>query len=1080
MAYLSSGAAARAKQDAYAPAPEPVSSPSAFPMPDEFDSAPNVLPWAPQPQYDPNVDAAPNVLPWNPGLSEPGNIDLSNRPRVSNPDGSVSTVRSISVDMDGKTYLIPTVVGGRVVSNDEAIANFRNTGQHLGGFPDQQSADARAQQIHETQAAGLNRYSPEPSYDPYSASQGVDLSQGPYSGGDPGFMGSLRTAGQEAYNIADRSGFKGPGAIALGAFSGARPYEFQPGEVEQLAHNYAIGSVGGTHAPGAGAGEGIESVIARLRAKGLTPAEAMHDPEFMALQAKSGFMPDYNAKPADAVNASDVTVNLRRAREQDARLPEPAPANVSPQTILERARAKANEPRLPDTESQQQAIRAIIADEQGSTTVGNMLRPGVTNALGAGAGGVAGNAATPEDASPSERLWNIAIGAAGGLGAAALARKFPGERGSFDLGPRDNAPRPISDTPTSGRATTNTPVPKGREFVPPEDTRLTIAQHINNILSAPLSYLTGIDASAPGRQLFRSLVAHPGDVVPVLKAQFSAMRSEKNFAALQEAWRNDPIRPLMDQMGVELGDLGGNIGKREEYIQSTLPERTPLIGPLYRRTNAGYTAAINTRRILLSKLAVGQMPELVWKGTELLPEGLQELQRRGRLINAATGRGNMGEAFRESKVLGQPLFFAIRNRVGNMQVPLSAATSSSAWVRREAQKQMAGQIAFLGGLFATGKATGAWDVEADPRSSDWGQVRIGNRRFDFTAGMRPLVNVLAREGASIFNALPGTTDISNYKGINTPQQEGGLFTRKATEVLTNYMRGALAPTLGEAWTQLEGTDIIGQPIDQSLGGRAVHAAQGLLPALFLQQLAEELAYTVPKGYAQGGLGGAGAELGKSAASAVPYFSGVGGSYYQPRAPQIAAEGGYSGLKGEDQLAGVKAQAWTTIQNAQGAPDEVKSVGSYYDWRKHETARLFDQLSKSEGAPSSGETLAAVEKIIAKHPYTKAWENVRAKLENEWVVQNPQLTLDLYDDYKAGDADFQRSHADWNFNSKQREAARKAIEAKPKKQGTRIERDPTNARVSAVIDRYSDGSERRRPVQRDDRGRVTAILDEVSA
>jgi hypothetical protein len=95
---------------------------------------------------------------------EEGNIDLYNRPLVKNPDGSTSTVRSITVGMDGRHYVLPTVhPEGRIMSNDEAVDYFKKTGQHLGAFDDPKAADDFAEQLHKQQEMfyGLGGQLPE-------------------------------------------------------------------------------------------------------------------------------------------------------------------------------------------------------------------------------------------------------------------------------------------------------------------------------------------------------------------------------------------------------------------------------------------------------------------------------------------------------------------------------------------------------------------------------------------------------------------------------------------------------------------------------------------------------------------------------------------------------------------------------------------------------------------------------------------------------------------------------------------------------------------------------------------------------
>lgn len=92
------------------------------------------------------------------GMVEAGNLDLNQRPQVKNPDGSVSTVRSMSIGVDDKEYLIPTVSeDGRLLTEKEAIEQFQKTGKHLGVFDSPESATAYAKQLHTDQAKLISK-----------------------------------------------------------------------------------------------------------------------------------------------------------------------------------------------------------------------------------------------------------------------------------------------------------------------------------------------------------------------------------------------------------------------------------------------------------------------------------------------------------------------------------------------------------------------------------------------------------------------------------------------------------------------------------------------------------------------------------------------------------------------------------------------------------------------------------------------------------------------------------------------------------------------------------------------------------
>lgn len=83
------------------------------------------------------------------GVLEHGNIDLTTRPRVKNDDGSISTVLSSSYNIDGKEVLLPLVSDdGRILSDGQALQQYKQTGKHLGIYASPEAATRAAEQLH--------------------------------------------------------------------------------------------------------------------------------------------------------------------------------------------------------------------------------------------------------------------------------------------------------------------------------------------------------------------------------------------------------------------------------------------------------------------------------------------------------------------------------------------------------------------------------------------------------------------------------------------------------------------------------------------------------------------------------------------------------------------------------------------------------------------------------------------------------------------------------------------------------------------------------------------------------------------
>lgn len=91
-----------------------------------------------------------------PGLRQIGNTNLANRPVLRNPDGSRSTESSASFGTDKGETLLPTVINGKRLTNDQALNAYQQSGKHMGIFDTPENADNYAsglEAVHEKEAA---------------------------------------------------------------------------------------------------------------------------------------------------------------------------------------------------------------------------------------------------------------------------------------------------------------------------------------------------------------------------------------------------------------------------------------------------------------------------------------------------------------------------------------------------------------------------------------------------------------------------------------------------------------------------------------------------------------------------------------------------------------------------------------------------------------------------------------------------------------------------------------------------------------------------------------------------------------
>ncbi|KKN35438.1 hypothetical protein LCGC14_0783410, partial [marine sediment metagenome] len=233
-------------------------------------------------------------------------------------------------------------------------------------------------------------------------------------------------------------------------------------------------------------------------------------------------------------------------------------------------------------------------------------------------------------------------------------------------------------------------------------------------------------------------VSHPVASTKAFGRSVRAAVSLKYSDDIERITRTTRFGKMADKFGVHSSPTGfaAKLSAKEELYTSRLAEKIPGIA----QSERAFTTFLNQQR-----REVFAVQAKKWIRQGITPDKNQKsYQQLATFINHATGRGSFENLRPGALTALNATFFSPRFQVSRVQVIgdlISPKTTTLA--RKVIARDLAEFYATGMGILAMAKMGGA-DVEADPRSSDFGKIKVGDTRYNYWGGFQPLATLTGR------------------------------------------------------------------------------------------------------------------------------------------------------------------------------------------------------------------------------------------------------------------------------------------------------------------------------------------------
>lgn len=268
-------------------------------------------------------------------------------------------------------------------------------------------------------------------------------------------------------------------------------------------------------------------------------------------------------------------------------------------------------------------------------------------------------------------------------------------------------------------------------------------EQVSNIAGFAKGVKASLDNSAIFRQGWKTLFTNPEiwakNAAQSFKDIYKQLGNKATDSTVLDSIKAE-IYSRQNAMDNTYKKMHLDIGNLEEAYPTSLPEKIPVFGRLYKASETAYTGFLYRMRADIADKVISIAKD---GGVDIADKA--QLDSIGKLVNSLTGRGHLGALEKNAQYVNT-IFFSPKMVKSSFDFLTAHQLQAGVtpFVRKQAAMNLTKVMLGMSAIIGIAKALDPKSVELDPRSSDFGKIKVGNTRFDVSGGMSSLFTLASR------------------------------------------------------------------------------------------------------------------------------------------------------------------------------------------------------------------------------------------------------------------------------------------------------------------------------------------------